>query len=384
MRNVWACRRTIPALVASLWASWSAAAAAQYSEEAIATYQAAVTEYNAGNLERAIELFRESFEVHHGHPNALYNIGECYERLGNFEQAVAYYEQYLGTEQAEGRDEVVAKVRELRARKAVFSVRTTPDGATLTVHDSGGNLLADYPEQRTPCDVELPEGTFVLHINAAGYAMATQIVEGGLGRRSTIDVALTAVERPGGGPEEPFEPGRGYVGPYGGVVLHLNGASNLVASTGFGALGGYTLFDGDWRFDIGGDFCLEPYKIYDPAARQDYMSWFLQFTAVPGARWMVLPEFHLLASLGVGLGIFLRPGGNPDLVIPWAGNKLSGPVSILHFRPALGLEYLPATWFGIQLTPVAFDLDVPLPAGGTPAHRFLVRYAGFLAAVFHI
>lgn len=384
-------------LLAGLFLAWIAPAAAQddFSEESIATYQAGMEAFNAGNLEQAIELFRESYEVHRGHPNALYNIGQCYERLGDFEQSINYYEQYLATDLAEGRDEVYAHIRELRGREAVFTLRTDPPGATVTVTNANGIPLPEHDGLRTPCELELPPGTFVVHFAADGYTTRTQVVDGGLGRRAVIQLALPPAGTirppppPGGDPDdEPFEVGRAFLGLSGGSVVHLNGSDNVVPTAGFGVHGGYTLFDGDVRFDLGAELSVLAYPITATTTgaggartTTDYMSWFVLGSVVPALRWVALDQLHLVASLGLGVGAFVPPDGS--VTIPWAGNELTGAMTIIHFRPALSLEYLPLPWLGIVGTPVAIDLDIPYSVEGSTKTGLLVRYGAFLGVDFH-
>jgi len=384
-------------LLAGLAAAWSDPAVAQpeFSQESIETYQAGMEAFNAGNIQQAIELFRESYVVHHGHPNALYNIGQCYERLGDFEQAINYYEQYLATELAEGRDEVYAHIRELRARKAVFTLRTDPPGARVTLTDANGIPLPEYGALRTPCELELPPGTFVLHFEAEGRTPRTQVVDGGLGRRAVIEVALPAIGAiptppPGDGPAEPFAVGPVFLGLAGGPVVHLNGwdedhdgSDDAFANFGFAAHGGYTLFDGDLRFDIGAALDLLAYRLStgSGAARKEEFSWFVLGSAVPALRWVALDRLHLVVSVALGVGAYLPPDSRT--IIPWAGAALTGPMTILHVRPAVALEYLPLPWLGIVATPLAFDLDIPYSVEGSTATSLLVRYNAFLGVDFH-
>jgi hypothetical protein len=385
-------RRSSWSLAAVLALASLAPAVAQdeFSEESIATYQAGMEAFNAGNLEQAIELFRESYEVHHGHPNALYNIGQCYERLGDLEQSINYYEQYLATDLAEGRDEVYAHIRELRGREAVFTLRTDPSGARVTVTDGNGIPLPEFGALTTPCELELPPGTFVLHFDADGRTPRSQVVDGGLGRRAVIEVALPAAGSipppppPGGDdPAGPFDVGRIFLGLFGGPTVHLNGDENVVPTVGFGVHGGYTLFEGALRFDVGLDFSILAYPLSTGSGSnaQTYSSWFLLGSVVPALRWAILDQLHFLASLAIGVGAYVPP--NSTLRIPFAGAAITAPLTIIHFRPALALEYLPLPWLGIVATPVAIDLDVPYSVDGATDTSLLARYSAFLGVDFH-
>ena len=49
--------------------------------------------YRSENYEQAVEFFKRAYEVRQV-PNLLYNIGRAHEKLGNFEDAIEYYEQF--------------------------------------------------------------------------------------------------------------------------------------------------------------------------------------------------------------------------------------------------------------------------------------------------
>lgn len=355
------------------------AAGQQYSQEAIRSFQAGVEAYDRGDLDAAIRFFRESYEVHRGHPIALYNIGECYERLGEVELAVEHFERYVASEQVEERDQVYERIRNLRSRRAVFTLRSTPPGATVTVWDEAGNRLSEFPDILTPGEVHLPPGTFVLRFDMAGMGARSQVVEGGVGRRVTLDVAMSEPVAP----PDVTAPGEWSVGPlhfgaYGGLAAHLNGAAEVFAASGFGVFGGYVLGEGEWRFQIGGDLSFLPYGI---DAGDRHFSSFVSISAVPGVRWALGDSLHLTGSLAAGLSLYVPPG-NREVVVPWVGHKVDGIMSLLHFRPAVAVEWFPLDWLAIWVSPLALDLDVALRS--QVATQILVRYAAFAGVTFHL
>jgi hypothetical protein len=346
-----------------------------------------VDAYERGDLDTAIRLFRESYEVHHGHPNALYNIGECHERLEDIEQAVNYFEQYLASDLAEDRDQVRLRMQNLRQRRAVYTLRTVPT-ARVTVLDIQDRVLEEYAGLETPCEVQLPPGTYVVRFDAPGMPARTRVLEGGLGRRMTIEITLaeepTGPVAPPPGGDEPAGPrgptGPAFLGPFGGAAVHLNGAGSIIGTANFGAAGGYTLFDGDFRLDIGGRADVTIYDVYDNQAHETVGSYFIHLAAVPAFRWVVLEELHLVASLGIGVGIYVPPD-DMHVKVPWIGGGLDAPTALVHLRPAIAIEYLPLSWLGIELTPAAFHIDIPVLADAQTA--VLLRYAATLGLTFH-
>ncbi|MBN1772900.1 MAG: tetratricopeptide repeat protein [Deltaproteobacteria bacterium] len=354
------------------------AGAQEYSPEAIELHRQGVAAVERGDLDEAIRLFRESYEVHGGHPYALFNLGECHERLGDLAQAVDYFERYIAasSDDAEDRQAVLERIRSLRTRPAVVSVRSTPSGAAVVVCDSDGHPLDDRSPGRTPAELELPAGTFVLRFELPGALAQERAVEGGLGRRSTVEVVFdTRSGPPAGGELEPDDGleanDRAFVGLEGGTVAALRGAGNVFASGGLGVLGGYE-FPGDaLRFVVGGEAWLSFYPIEVRQTGARHLSMFLDFSVLAGVVWEPLPGLRLSGVLGLGFGLYLPPE-DASVPVPWADSGLEDPEPLMHLRPALQVEWTPAAGFGLFVTPVACDLDVPV--GADSPTRLLVNY----------
>lgn len=91
--------------------------------------------YNEGSYEAAILAFQEGYDLS-DKPAFLYNIGNCYERLGNFEEARRYLDQYRAYAPENEReilarrisalDERLRKQREEAAQKPVEPVTEDP------------------------------------------------------------------------------------------------------------------------------------------------------------------------------------------------------------------------------------------------------------------
>ncbi len=68
------------------------------------------------------------------HPNAMFNIGTDYEKLGNLRQAAVWYQRYAeASPDAPDHDKVVKLLRELAVRPTTLTVRTIPPGARVLV-----------------------------------------------------------------------------------------------------------------------------------------------------------------------------------------------------------------------------------------------------------
>ena len=359
-----------PFLLASFFLAVPAqvARAQEYPPEAIETHRRGVEAFERGDIDEAIRLFRESHEVHHGHPYALFNLGECYERLGDLAQAVDWFERYIAAtgDDAADREVVLERIRNLRARPATVELRSTPPGASVTVCAPDGSPLGGFGTVTTPAELELPRGTFVLRFELPGRPEQTRILEGGLGRRSTIDVAFPAPDQlvppPGQEPAPIGDAGSVFLAAQGGVVTALSGADNVFATGGAGIAAGYEFSGDPWRLVLGGDlwFGYYPIEVRQTGARHSSM--FLDIAAVPGIAWQPIPALRLVGSIGIGLGIYLPPDDGA-IPVPWFGAPVDGPTLLFHLRPAVALEWLIVDAFGLFAVPLAVDIDVPLGSG---------------------
>ncbi|MBI5500675.1 MAG: tetratricopeptide repeat protein [Deltaproteobacteria bacterium] len=363
------------------------ARAQDYPPEAIETHRQGVEAFERGDIDEAIRLFRESYEVHHGHPYALFNLGECYERLGDLAQAVDWFERYIAAtgDDAADREVVLERIRNLRTRPATVTLRSTPPGASVTVSDPDGTPRTEFPAVVTPADLDLPPGTFVLRFELPDRPEQTRVVEGGLGRRATLDVVFAATETPVPPPVEGPATGDGagsvFLSAQGGVIAALSGADNVFATAGAGIAAGYEFSGDPWRFVLGGDFWFGYYPIEVRQTGARHATTFLDVAAVPGIAWQPLPALRLVGSVGIGLGVYLPPD-DPAIPVPWVGAPLDGPTLLFHLRPAVALEWLLLDAFGLYAVPLAVDIDIPL--GPDVLRRVLVNYlaVGGLAAHF--
>jgi hypothetical protein len=362
----------------------SVSSAQSYSPEAIDTHRRGVEAFEHGEIEEAIRLFQEAFDVHHGHPVALFNLGECYERLGEVDRAVEYFERYLASEDAEDRATVSERIRNLRARPAAISLRSRPAGAAVVVTDVDENRIAAIPQVVTPAELTLPVGTFILRFELAGAPMQARIVEGGLGRRVTLEVIFPDEEiRNDAAPQEPDEPSqrRVYLEAGGGPVVVLTGSQNVFVTGGGGLLVGYEFGTRRWRFALGGEVSASAYPIDVRQTGARHASSFLDLSIVPAARLELHQKLRLVLSAAVGVGLYVPPR-DTSVPVPWAGRPLDRAVTLLHLRPAIALEWLPLPSFGLFLVPAGVDLDIILVSD--IRERFLINFVVLAGVAIHI
>jgi hypothetical protein len=68
------------------------------------------------------------------HPNAMFNIGTDYERLGNLRQAAVWFQRYIeAAPDAPDREKISRLIRELAVRPSTLTVRTIPAGARVLI-----------------------------------------------------------------------------------------------------------------------------------------------------------------------------------------------------------------------------------------------------------
>jgi len=140
----------------------------------------------AGKFEAAIGHYMRANDVL-PHPFNLYNIAVDYERLGNLRQAGEWYERYLAAAPTSpDHDRVARTVADLKSHDSPLSVRTIPDGATVTID---GNAAGT-----TPLATKLPGGTHHVAVDLDGQH-AEKAVELAYGEPG--DVAFTLSGTPG-------------------------------------------------------------------------------------------------------------------------------------------------------------------------------------------
>lgn len=83
-------------------------------ESAKIHFEAAKKLYKSGKYVEALELFKKAYS-RYPKPEILYNIGKCYDKLGDYHNAIKYYEQYIMLNpQAEDKEEVMELIKNLK------------------------------------------------------------------------------------------------------------------------------------------------------------------------------------------------------------------------------------------------------------------------------
>jgi hypothetical protein len=162
-----------------------------------------------GAFASAIEVYRASYELSRD-PALLYNVGNAYEHLGDYPDALTYLERFAVTAGPELKARVPRLddlLESLRARLAVLVVRCSLAGARVIV---GGAVKGTTP---LAADIIALPGTARVEIVADGYRPFVRELSLVAGKEARIDatlaptLALRAAPPPSTRDEAPPAPG---------------------------------------------------------------------------------------------------------------------------------------------------------------------------------
>ncbi len=142
--------------------------------------------FKAGDYAGALTEFQAADAIKSA-PQSLRYIGLCHDNLGQFADAVSFYEKFLASVpdkmKKEG-DEIKARVGVIKAMPARIHVETTPAGAAIVADGKAMGV--------TPTDVELAPGKHLLHIELAGFLPVDRDVDLTFGAKQDIKSELQA------------------------------------------------------------------------------------------------------------------------------------------------------------------------------------------------
>jgi tetratricopeptide (TPR) repeat protein len=123
---LWACLASAPA-----WGQ-GAPPPASPVEQSRQHHRNAVVHFNLDEWKQAADEFKEAYRLHPD-PLFLYNIAQCYRKLGDHAEALSYYRKYLrAAPKASNRAEVERRIDELEAALAASSkAREAPPPSVL-------------------------------------------------------------------------------------------------------------------------------------------------------------------------------------------------------------------------------------------------------------
>ncbi|HWN71814.1 MAG TPA: PEGA domain-containing protein, partial [Haliangium sp.] len=138
--------------------------------------------YEQGDYEAAIEEFVSAY-CHTPYHRVLKDIAQSFERMVNYEKAVAYLGRYLQetpAEEVEERRVQAARMEVLRGLPARVRVATVPPGAKITLRNEHGLQASDRADGEKP--IAIPKGSYIMTVEQAGYATISQPLEVEIGQ----------------------------------------------------------------------------------------------------------------------------------------------------------------------------------------------------------
>lgn len=182
--------RTVAVLVAPVVALALALAPSDVQagkSKAQKAYKKGVNAAKVGKYEEAIEHFEEA-RARGAPPVTLYNIGKCYEALGQFYVAVDYYEEYLDYPNAKKVKKIRRKIDELYLKPSVVTFTSVPPGSEVQKqHD---DMTVDKVGV-TPLELTLESGEHVYFLVKSGYKKKKLVINAGFGKPYELEITMT-------------------------------------------------------------------------------------------------------------------------------------------------------------------------------------------------
>ena len=151
-------------------------------ERASEHFERGINLYKQGDYRAAIDEWVLSY-CHIPHQDTLKNISESYERLVDYEKAVAYLERYILETPREADSErrtLAAYVEVLRNLPARVSIATEPKGASVTLVGETGVTARGVSSDQEPIGVRT--GVYVMTIEKEGYETISETIDVKIGK----------------------------------------------------------------------------------------------------------------------------------------------------------------------------------------------------------
>lgn len=157
-----------------------------------------VHQYQIGDYEGALRLFREANAEHHA-PAIIYNIGLAEEKLGHRQAAVDAYEAYVAEagEKGDLTSAAVSALAQIRSTSAKLRIETKPPGAHVFVD---GTALPDP----SPVAFLVGAGHHIIVVQGEGWRAEKEIeATGGVAQTVELEEPPRPVAPPNPPPLEP-------------------------------------------------------------------------------------------------------------------------------------------------------------------------------------
>jgi tetratricopeptide (TPR) repeat protein len=161
---------------------------AQRNDEELAKghFESGRAYYNQARYKDAIREFEEAYRLA-PLPVLLFNIAQCYERIGDLLKAVEFFKQYLKkSPEAEDRKAVEEKIRSLqeRIKQTAINLITTEEKATVYLN---GKEIGTTPLKES---IKVLPGSHTIQIEKKGFKSLTLQVVVPVGQELTVQGKL--------------------------------------------------------------------------------------------------------------------------------------------------------------------------------------------------
>ncbi|HEY3355736.1 MAG TPA: PEGA domain-containing protein [Polyangia bacterium] len=140
--------------------------------------------YRNGDYQQAIIHYQRAHALK-PHPAVLYNVAQCFERLGQLDHASEQYERYLREHPAAAdRAEVAARVARFRRLPSRVAISSDPAGAAVAIDGETRGV--------TPLVLELPPGDHRVEVRLGDRPAQAQPLRCAHGRPAYLSFSLAA------------------------------------------------------------------------------------------------------------------------------------------------------------------------------------------------
>jgi hypothetical protein len=154
-------------------------------------FERGVSAYDRGVYYEALQAFQEAYQLR-PHPSVRVNIANCYDKLDRPAEAIAAFEQFLGSGAGSRQQqaEVQSALESLRKRVGRLVLRVTPDGARVVI-DNG-------EERRTPLPdgVLLKVGRHQVSVALDGHETALRVIDIQSDATTELNITLPRLDAP--------------------------------------------------------------------------------------------------------------------------------------------------------------------------------------------
>lgn len=166
--------------------------------------------FEAGGFDAAVAEYQGAYDLMQSHPLrylVLYNLAQCYERLSEYDVALARYRQYLD-EGGAGEDdaaEVRGRISVLEGLLGTVTITLTwPDDVPEADRPSVEVWVADRQLAGAPGEIALPAGNHTIEIRAVGFDAQRETVTLTAGGHPSLSFVMRVTAPPSGLPPAVF------------------------------------------------------------------------------------------------------------------------------------------------------------------------------------